>query len=85
MMFTEQTKSKQKGELNMTFGELLKVVDKSTRIQVCINMYGLDFKANRYKEYLKEDEAEALLDKKIRTIRTFTDEEISTLQVILYF
>lgn len=44
MMFTEQTKSKQKGELNMTFGELLKVVDKSTRIQVCINMYGLDFK-----------------------------------------
>lgn len=69
----------------MTFGELLKVVDKSTRIQVCINMYGLDFKANRYKEYLKEDEAEMLLDKKIRTIRTITDEEISTLQVILYF
>lgn len=85
MMFTEQTKSKQKGELNMTFGELLKVVDKSTRIQVCINMYGLDFKANRYKEYLKEDEAEVLLDKKIRTIRTITDKEISTLQVILYF
>mgnify|MGYP007064442480 FL=1 len=85
MMFTEQTKSKQKGELNMTFGELLKVVDKSTRIQVCINMYGLDFKANRYKEYLKEDEAEVLLDKKIGTIRTITDEEISTLQVILYF
>ena len=85
MMFTEQTKSKQKGELNMTFGELLKVVDKSTRIQVCINMYGLDFKANRYKEYLKEDEAEVLLDKKIRTIRIITDEEISTLQVILYF
>lgn len=84
-MFTEQTKSKQKGELNMTFGELLKVVDKSTRIQVCINMYGLDFKANRYKEYLKENETEELLDKKIRTIRTITDEEISTLQVILYF
>lgn len=38
----------------MTFGELLKVVDKSTRIQVCINMYGLDFKANRYKEYLRK-------------------------------
>lgn len=69
----------------MTFGELLKVVDKSTRIQVCINMYGLDFKANRYKEYLKEGEAEVLLDKKIRTIRTIADEEISTLQVILYF
>lgn len=67
----------------MTLNELLQVVDKDTRIQVQLKMFGLDFKVNKYKEFLKENETKELLNKEIKTIRTITDEDISTLQIIL--
>lgn len=67
----------------MTLNELLQVVDKGTRIQVQLKMFGLDFKVSRYKEYLKEDETKELFDKEIKTIRTIVDEDICTLQIVL--
>ena len=62
----------------MTLNELLQVVDKGTRIQVQLKMFGLDFKVSRYKEYLKEDETKELFDKEIKTVRTIVDEDICT-------
>lgn len=67
----------------MTLNELLQVVDKGTRIQVQLKMFGLDFKVSRYKEYLKEDETKELFDKEIETVRTIVDEDICTLQIVL--
>lgn len=67
----------------MTLNELLQVVDKDTRIQVQLKMFGLDFKVSRYKEYLKEDETKELFDKEIKTVRTIVDEDICTLQIVL--
>ncbi len=67
----------------MTLNELLQVVDKGTRIQVQLKMFGLDFKVSRYKEYLKEDETKELFDKEIKTVRTIVDEDICTLQIVL--
>lgn len=65
----------------MTLNELLQVVDKDTRIQVQLKMFGLYFKTSfRYKEFLKKDE---ILNKEIETIRTIMDENICTLQIIL--
>ena len=67
----------------MTLDELLQVVHKDTRIQVQLKMFGLDFKVNKYKEFLKDDETKELLYKEIKTVRTITDENISTLQIVL--
>lgn len=67
----------------MTLNELLQVVDKDTRIQVQLKMFGLYFKASRYKEFLKKDEIKELLNKEIETARTIMDENICTLQIIL--
>ena len=67
----------------MTLNELLQVVDKGTRIQVQLKMFGLDFKVSRYKEYLKEDETKELFDKEIKIVRTIVDEDICTLQIVL--
>lgn len=67
----------------MTLNELLQVVDKGTRIQVQLKMFGLDFKVSRYKEYLKEGETKELFDKEIKTVRTIVDEDICTLQIVL--
>lgn len=67
----------------MTLNKLLQVVDKGTRIQVQLKMFGLDFKVSRYKEYLKEDETKELFDKEIKTVRTIVDEDICTLQIVL--
>lgn len=67
----------------MTLNELLQVVDKDTRIQVQLKMFGLYFKTNRYKEFLKKDETKEILNKEIETIRTIVDEDICTLQITL--
>ncbi len=67
----------------MILNELLQVVDKDTRIQVQLKMFGLDFKVSKYKEFLKEDETRELLNKEIKTVRTIVDEDICTLQVVL--
>lgn len=67
----------------MTLNELLQVVDKITRIQVQLKMFGLDFKVSKYKEFLKEDETKELLNKEIKTVRTIVDEDICTLQIVL--
>lgn len=67
----------------MTLNELLQVVDKDTRIQVQLKMFGLDFKVSKYKEFLKEDETKELLNKEIKTVRTIVDEDICTLQIVL--
>lgn len=67
----------------MTLNELLQVVDKDTRIQVQLKMFGLYFKTNRYKEFLEKDETKEILNKEIETIRTIVDEDICTLQIIL--
>nr|DAX64139.1 MAG TPA: hypothetical protein [Caudoviricetes sp.] len=68
---------------DMTLNELLQVVDKDTRIQVQLKMFGLYFKTSRYKEFLKKDETKEILNKEIETIRTIVDENICTLQIIL--
>lgn len=67
----------------MTLNELLQVVDKDTRIQVQLKMFGLYFKTSRYKEFLKKDEIKELLNKEIETARTIMDENICTLQIVL--
>lgn len=38
----------------MTLNELLQVVDKDTRIQVQLKMFGLYFKTSGYKAFLKK-------------------------------
>ena len=67
----------------MTLNELLQVVDKDTRIQVQLKMFGLYFKTSRYKASLEKDEMKEILNKEIETVRTIVDEDICTLQVIL--
>ena len=67
----------------MTLNELLQVVDKDTRIQVQLKMFGLYFKTSRYKAFLEKDEMKEILNKEIETIRTIVDENICTLQIIL--
>jgi hypothetical protein len=80
---TEQTSHKKERKKDMTLNELLQVVDKDTRIQVQLKMFGLYFKTSRYKEFLKKDEIKELLNKEIETARTIMDENICTLQIIL--
>lgn len=67
----------------MTLNELLQVVDKDTRIQVQLKMFGLFFKTSGYKAFLKKDEMKEILNKEIETTRTIVDENICTLQIIL--
>lgn len=45
----------------MTLNELLKVVDDNTRIQIRLKMFGSTFSTNRYKNYLLNDEKEAIV------------------------
>lgn len=68
----------------MTLKELLKIVDSEENVQVCIRMFGSVFKTTRWaSSYMRDEEAEELLEKKVKTVRTILDDETETMRIDL--
>ena len=68
----------------MTLKELLEMVDSKENVQVCIHMFGSVFKTTRWaSNYLRDEKAEELLEKKVKTVRIILDDKTATMRIDL--
>ena len=67
----------------MTLRELLKVIDKDTRIQIRIRMYGTYFVAGTYNYIIENEEAEELLRKEVVRVDSAEEDGIKVVRISL--
>mgnify|MGYP004458556283 CR=1 FL=1 len=67
----------------MTLRELLKVIDKDTRIQIRIRMYGTYFVSGTYNYIIENEIAEELLGKEVVRVDPVEENGIKAVRISL--